>query len=254
MEHWGISSYNAEVSSEPVCIETYPFIQSLFEDLTLSLGYQGCRFHGFLDYVYITVLTHPVQLKTDLFLLFYDLSQRSPELDILFTISHIEHTVKWIFRSRWPLEALRDARSLPHWKEDYHLIDDVGFWLELPAGPLQTKDLPFDRDKARELYLDDRLIDQVLTQFIQRCRTLLVDLRDAILAMDRERIFRLAHTVKGSARNVLALRISAEAFQLEKLSGSASTEALLQRWDTLSTRFEEFLDFLGYNDANHPRS
>lgn len=231
-------------------VETYPFIQSLFEDLTLSLGWAGCRFQGGLDYVYITVLADAADLKNGLFLAFYDLSRLNPDMDVFFNISHIEDTVKWFFRSQVPLDGLDRPQTLPHWRPEFvPLPERLGFSLVLPAGPLEVKDLPFDREKARQLYVDERLIDEVLSKFVQRCAGLIEELWQAIQALDRPRIFRLAHTVKGSARNVFAIQIATAAFQLEKIHQTAAPQDLQGSWQTLRERFDDFLNFLEYRNG-----
>ncbi len=229
-----------------LCIETYPFIQTLFEDLTLSLGYAGYRFQGGLDYIYITVLADPVELKNKLFLVFYDLARQNPEMNIFFTISHIDETVKWIFRSPAPLKGLGDPIAVPHWKPEFLPLESIGFYLELPAGPLEIQNLPFDRNKARELYLDDKLIDEVLTKFILRCQALIRELETAIQILNRDQIFKVTHTIKGSARNVFAIQIASEALQLEKIYKTADKTQLEHSYRNLKDRYNEFLQFLEY--------
>ena len=234
------------VSKELLVIETYSFIQNLFEDLTIGLSYTNCKFQGSLDYIYITVHADPVDLKNNLFLVFFDFSKLQSELNIHFSISHIDDSVKWIFRSPTPIKGLKNLDQLEHWKNEFQKLDDNGFFLELQAGPLMVKDLPFDRDKAKELYLDDQLIDQVLVKFIERCGTLLKELHGSILDLDRKRIFLVAHTIKGSARNVFAIQISSDALRLEKIYEKATQKELLDAWESLNTKYINFLDFLGF--------
>jgi len=227
--------------------ETYPFIQGLFEDLALSLPNVGCRFQGGLDFIYITVAADPVHLKNDLFLLFYNLAETEKELDFQFTISHIDNSVKWFFRSQRPLKAFEHPEKLSYWKPAYQALEGWGgFWLELPAGPITAnKDLPFDREKALELYPSEEMVREVLERFITRCQVLIGSLRGAVQAEDLPEVFRLAHTIKGSARNVFALRISAQALRLEKISRAGVLEGGLEVVESIDAAYKEFVDFLG---------
>lgn len=212
----------------------------------MSLGYAGYRFQGGLDYIYITVLAKPIELKNNLFLVFYDLARHNPEMNIFFTISHIDDTVKWIFRSPVPLKALDDPEAVPHWRAEFVPLGNIGFYLEFPAGPLEVRDLPFDRIKAKELYLDDNLIDEVLAKFITRCEALIKELNLAIDTMDRNLIFKVAHTIKGSSRNVFAIQIASEALKIEKIYQTASKSELEDSYHQLRERFDDFLQYLEY--------
>jgi len=238
------------VSDNIQTFETHPFIQALFEDLVLSLPNVGCRFQGGLDYIYITVNADPIKLKNQLFLLFYNLAQTEKILDFQFTISHIENSVKWFFRSQRPIHVLKEPEKLQYWNSEYSLLeDDGGFWLELEAGPISANhDLPFDHDKALELYPNEEMVQEVLRKFITRCQVLITSLTQAIQAQDLPEVFRLSHTIKGSARNVFALKISTQALRLEKTSRSGSLVGAEEMVSDIAESYKEFIQYLGVTD------
>lgn len=80
----------------------------------------------------------------------------------------------------------------------------------------------------------DPFLDEVIELFLKELGANLHSIRDAILAGDRERAARVAHSINGSARNFGARTLSAICTSIEQSAAGESGESL----ETLQAQLE----------------
>lgn len=80
----------------------------------------------------------------------------------------------------------------------------------------------FDRSGLlARLMGDEDLARELLAEFQEDCRAQLATLRDALTRRDTELVRRQAHTIKGTAANTGALRVTEVAFLIEQAAKAA---------------------------------
>ncbi len=99
----------------------------------------------------------------------------------------------------------------------------------------------FDREALfRRLMEDEELLSEVLEGFLDDLPSQLTALNAALVAGDLEAVARGAHTVKGAAANVGAMKLSAAALALEQAVKLGDLADLNRFMDSLRRAFEEF--------------
>jgi HPt (histidine-containing phosphotransfer) domain-containing protein len=102
-----------------------------------------------------------------------------------------------------------------------------------PALPIDTQ--PFLRRCRGKTSLAER----VLVQFEQQLSSQIESLRDSLERSDANGLARVAHTIKGAAANVSALRVCEAAADLERLGIASDFEAARTSLETLAAQMEQ---------------
>jgi hypothetical protein len=71
----------------PADFPIFPFVQELFEDLSITLPSLGCHFEGYATPNDLSSRGKRVTLKNKLFLLFADMAQGHQEMQVKFALS-----------------------------------------------------------------------------------------------------------------------------------------------------------------------
>ena len=111
------------------------------------------------------------------------------------------------------------------------------------ADPVEARwELPiFDFDEAVETFMGKRdVVERVMNNFISRLDRHRTELRQAVSELDTERIYTIAHSVKGGALSLHAMRVGRCASALEK----SAFDGDLDRVETLVAELERHADDL----------
>ena len=112
----------------------------------------------------------------------------------------------------------------------------------------QTSDTdePMNYDKALEEFMGKQdLLIKVLNTFLKTVRDQIKILRQAIIDKDSEVIKNQAHTIKGGAANLTAIKLSEIAFELENIGKSGElkgTDNLIHKFEKEFSRLEVYLE------------
>jgi len=233
----------AETSED---FSVHRFVQELFEDLSLTLPSLGCRFEGTVTPSALTVHGRTLFLKNKLFLLFADLSSRSPTLLVKFRPA-LKGTDLVLGFGCTPFDA-DSAQTLPTWDGElfapFVSEEATGFQLVLPAGKPLEVGPPVHWRELAQLYGGPGNGQKVLDHFLVRCQTLLPDLEAAIQVGDGPTVLRAAHTLKGSARGVTAQALAEAALQLEMLGRSGDLTTASDLYKDLLVTYDEFIHWV----------
>ena len=226
----------------------FPFIQELFEDLSLTLPSLGCRFEGTVPPNDLTARARRVTLKNQLFLFFADLAQGHPVLTVKFTLAQLpqEAGYEWCFLLPKTFTPEFHPENLPSWQADFHRVlqaEGGGFALNLPMGsPLQVGP-PIDWRELYRLYGSPQAGQEMLENFLRRSESILNDLTQQVKTQNASECFRLAHTLKGAARGVFALPLSTAALKLEMAGRGGDLQDAPQLLDDLNAVYKEMLEW-----------
>ncbi|MCP3873963.1 MAG: response regulator [Desulfobacteraceae bacterium] len=112
----------------------------------------------------------------------------------------------------------------------------------------QTSDTaePMNYDKALEEFMGKQdLLTKVLNTFLKNARDQIKILRQAIIDKDFEVIKSQAHTIKGGAANLTAIKLSEIAFEIEKMGTSKElkdADNLMNKFEKEFSRLEDYLE------------
>lgn len=227
--------------------DLYSFLRQLGEDLTLTLPQVGAQVRFDLKPFHLSARCDANHLKNSLFLGFYALAQSCSELTIQVTVSHWGDKARLMFTpaesQTWPgLGAL----NLPPGSDLYPYGEAGGFLTEVPVV-VEPPSKPCDLERAEELYGSSSLAREVLHRFLGRLPEWMQALDSALSARDGAESLRLAHTLKGSARNALALPCAEAARRMEEALQGQDWEETLAAWPVLNQAVEELNRYLKGN-------
>ncbi|MEQ8767312.1 MAG: ATP-binding protein [Planctomycetota bacterium] len=118
-----------------------------------------------------------------------------------------------------------------------------------PMNPIDSENPAFDLDQALDLVEGDvDLLKEVAELFLENAPTLMDQIRDSHQEGDAVSLRRAAHTLKGQAAQLAALKLSQAAFQLEQKAREedmsdfdAHQTAIRERLEELMTILQTFL-------------
>lgn len=230
----------------------FPFIQELFEDLTLTLPSLGCHFEGVVTSSDQTIHGRRIFVKNKLFLLFADLAQGRTQLKIKFTMALLNDLVELCFVVPEGSQNL-SFEDHPSWDpEIFHLYrqsEGPGFAFHLPPGkPLQSGPI-LDWRELYRLYGSPTAGKTMLEAFLKRAEELVPALGKSINTGDLGEVQRLSHTLKGSARGVFAVPFSSRAHKLEMMSRGGNLNDADTLYKNLCTAYDELISFYAQGDS-----
>lgn len=231
------------MTENPGEFAVYRFVQDLFEDLSLTLPSLGCSFEGTVTPNALTVRGESHWLKNKLFLLFADLATGKKSLEVRFQPTLRGRSIDLGYRcTPFDPDAVVD---LPGWDPSlFSLLPEVqapGFTVTLPEGDPLDAGPPLQWQLLDQLYGTPTAGRQVLDQFLQRSKSLLVTVEQSIVAGDAPALLRAAHTLKGSARGVTANPLAEAALQLEMVGRSGALGQAADLYKALRGTYDEFM-------------
>ncbi len=203
----------------PEDFPVFPFVQELFEDLSLTLPSLGCRFEGTVPPNDLSAKARRTHLKNQLFLFFADLAQGRTVITVKFTLaSGSDGRQEWCFLAPQVFTPEFAPENLPSWQPEFQrlvMAEGAGFGFMLPQGtPLQVGP-PLDWRELFRLYGSPQAGHDMVQNFLRRSEALMSQLDEAVKSQNASECFRLAHTLKGAARGIYALPFSMAALKLE---------------------------------------
>jgi CheY-like chemotaxis protein/HPt (histidine-containing phosphotransfer) domain-containing protein/anti-sigma regulatory factor (Ser/Thr protein kinase) len=120
--------------------------------------------------------------------------------------------------------------------------DTLNRYVDLKPGPdIPGPDqvtLPSAETIAEELGLDQEEYWEILTAFIEDKKRDMEDLGRALALGDKDRVFQLAHKIKGSALNLRLESLARYAANIEKAAKEGDLSGISGDWDALDLEFK----------------
>jgi PAS domain S-box-containing protein len=155
-----------------------------------------------------------------------------------------------------PIEPIKMIEKLLIW------FKPIGYSIDQHKDKSQVINMSDNNEDKSNLIWDEqallkrslgkeKLMRSLIAMFLKSSPKQVDELESACINMDSEKVRHLAHTIKGGAANLSALRVQQSALELEELAKQQRSEEYQETFVQLNSHFEEVIElFERYTDAN----